>query len=40
MTLDDVITLLVHQAGLVLFTVLGVALMVYLAYSMTQAEHE
>jgi hypothetical protein len=40
MTLDDVLTLLVQQAGLVLFTVLGVALMLYLAYAMAHAEHE
>jgi hypothetical protein len=40
MTLDGVVTLLVQQFSLVLFTVLGVCLMVYLAYSMSQAEHE
>jgi hypothetical protein len=40
MTLDQLFGLLQDDLGLVLFTVLGVALMVYLAYSMAHAERE
>lgn len=40
MTIDGFAHLLVSEFGLVLFTLLGIALMVYLAYSMAHAERE
>jgi K+-transporting ATPase KdpF subunit len=38
MTLEGLVTVLTQEFGLVLFTVLGVGLMIYLAYAMARAE--
>jgi hypothetical protein len=40
MTVDGLLTVLTNEFGLVLFTVLGVSLMIYLAYAMARAEHQ